>query len=550
MLISIVPAASASDREWSTTSWKHENCAMLLEDMGLFNGTANGDYELYRAATRSEALVMLIRILGKENNAKWCTDKHNFADVPEGNWAYPYVAYGYKKGYASGTSKVTFEPNAYINLDSYITFMLRALGYSDKNGDFKYNEALEKAEKIGMVLKNAYYSGDDPCLRDDCVYLTVKALNTKMKNSDFTLGEFLSSQGVFSKDMISEIAKVVAGSDYTIGKALKNNHKVRPVDTNTFDEYDESWKRISSMYYNFYGDNPAGHRATYFTYNSSNKVKEVCAISGFVMNMGIKKYNYVEGKLTSIDGETGCSDGTTFHKHEFGGFITVPSYKYEYDSNGVLKKIFDEGFSEEYVVEYSNDGKTAYVNDVSIPRQFTSPGSIFFDCTVNMDKEQNEYIAPFGKGITKVVFEGVDRNDNRNKYKLEFCFNDDGTMKKTTFYINGYVYYVGEYNSYGKLKREENYRINYEWVSNVIALSSIAVGSELQETSKYNYNDEGLLTEVEFHNLLEDNRFSALFTYYGNKKLNRAIAKNRYGISLVYRVCYDDKGNVIFKNQY
>ena len=67
--------------------------------MGLFLGTDHG-YELDRAATRVEGVVMLIRMLGEEEAALAYTGAQPFRDVPE--WASKYVAYAYGMGYTKG----------------------------------------------------------------------------------------------------------------------------------------------------------------------------------------------------------------------------------------------------------------------------------------------------------------------------------------------------------------------------------------------------------------------------------------------------------------
>lgn len=58
-------------------------------------------FELGRAMTRSEAVTMLVRLLGRENEAlsgKWETP---FTDVPA--WAEPYVGLAYENGLTTGT---------------------------------------------------------------------------------------------------------------------------------------------------------------------------------------------------------------------------------------------------------------------------------------------------------------------------------------------------------------------------------------------------------------------------------------------------------------
>lgn len=62
----------------------HEENAIKLKSLGLFMGTDKG-FELERAPTRTEALVLLLRLLGKENEAMMSSCAHPFNDVP--TWA-------------------------------------------------------------------------------------------------------------------------------------------------------------------------------------------------------------------------------------------------------------------------------------------------------------------------------------------------------------------------------------------------------------------------------------------------------------------------------
>lgn len=56
------------------------NCADRLKDVGLFQGTNQG-YQLDKAPTRAEASAMLVRLLGKEEEAKGLTYTAPFTDL-------------------------------------------------------------------------------------------------------------------------------------------------------------------------------------------------------------------------------------------------------------------------------------------------------------------------------------------------------------------------------------------------------------------------------------------------------------------------------------
>ena len=132
MFCCMMPAAFAASDEATAA-------ADELYALGLFNGTgtdANGNpnFDLDRAPTRYEAVTMLVRLLGKDGEAKAGTWKTPFTDVVD--WAKPYVGFAYANGLTAGTSATTFGGGAAVSASQYLTFVLRALGY-DNSVDFK-----------------------------------------------------------------------------------------------------------------------------------------------------------------------------------------------------------------------------------------------------------------------------------------------------------------------------------------------------------------------------------------------------------------------------
>ena len=122
---------------------KYQDYAERLARINVFRGTGDG-FDLEREPTRLEGLVMLVRLLGAEEEANQITEyTFPFDDVPR--WGRGYVQYAYENGLTKGVSKTKFGSHGLIDARSYITFLLRALGYSDQHGDFAWNEAIELA---------------------------------------------------------------------------------------------------------------------------------------------------------------------------------------------------------------------------------------------------------------------------------------------------------------------------------------------------------------------------------------------------------------------
>ena len=180
--------------------------ADALSDLGLFSGCTNG-YNLERSSTRTEGLVMLLRLLGEENRALNYKGSHPFTDVP--SWADRYVAYAYEKGYTSGVSENLFGSQKTLTLNDYMTFLLRALEYNDKNGDFTWANSADAAIDAGILSQSEVQAIKDRNIfyRDDLVYTSYKVLFANCKNETFKLSDKLISSGIFTQTEFTLVQK-------------------------------------------------------------------------------------------------------------------------------------------------------------------------------------------------------------------------------------------------------------------------------------------------------------------------------------------------------
>ena len=188
-----VGAATAAMLTASAFAANYTNCADSLHEMGLFQGTQNG-YDLDRTPTRAEAAVMLVRLLGKEAEAKALTYTAPFTDLK--GWEKPYVQYLYSNGLANGTSQTTFHPTGKCTAQMYAVFLLRALGYSD-TADFSYANAIETAREQGIY--DTGIINVQNFLRDDAAAASYTALSVSPKNSEGTLLDQLVSENAITE---------------------------------------------------------------------------------------------------------------------------------------------------------------------------------------------------------------------------------------------------------------------------------------------------------------------------------------------------------------
>ncbi len=157
--------------------------AAALHEMGLFLGTDTpygSGYDLESAPTRIQGLVLFLRLLGEEQAALAYTGSVTFADVPD--WALPYAAYAYDKGYTKGQGidgqwRVIFGSEDPLTARDYVTFLLRALGYVEGES-FRWETALADAQSLGVLTGGeGAMLAQKPFLRAQTVYLSYFALD-------------------------------------------------------------------------------------------------------------------------------------------------------------------------------------------------------------------------------------------------------------------------------------------------------------------------------------------------------------------------------------
>jgi len=173
---------------------REEAFAAALKQLGLFQGTAGG-FELERAPSRTEAVVLLIRLLGKDGEAtRYDPERCPFDDVAD--WARGYLAYAYDTGLAKGVGGGKFGGGS-ATVQQFLTFVLRAMGYSDAAGeDFTWDHPEDLATRLGVV------AGEGDLMnftRGTCVRIMEAALRNSRKDG-VRLYEKLVSDGVFTEE--------------------------------------------------------------------------------------------------------------------------------------------------------------------------------------------------------------------------------------------------------------------------------------------------------------------------------------------------------------
>ena len=196
---------------WLPASAAHVSGAeaiAALETLELVRGTGNG-FEPERAPNRSEALVMLLRLLGRETEALAETADCPFAD---GGWAAAYITYAYRNGLVQGVGGDRFGSDEPVSVRDYLTMVLRTLGYSDsgEDADFSWERSIAFADSIGLT--HGEYKASDRFLREDMALVSYTALTLELKGRDETLIRHLYLDGVVSGAALKKTRLAYAAS--------------------------------------------------------------------------------------------------------------------------------------------------------------------------------------------------------------------------------------------------------------------------------------------------------------------------------------------------
>ncbi len=314
MCVSIMPAISlAANRTYDY----EEGMAQDLKELGLFKGVSDTDFALGRKPTRVEALTMLIRLLGKEKTAVQGSWKHPFNDVPA--WADSYVGYAYQNGITNGVSDTSFGTGD-ANSQMYLTFVLRALGYTDKNGeDFLWNNPYTLAKTAG-ILYDCVNTTD--FLRADVVLVSYAALSANIKGTTQSLAQKLIKDKVFTYDDYLKYYKPEALDNYKTSPveytAEQIYHNCSPAVfyVEVYDKWGDAFASGSGFFINDTGTAVTNYHviedavSAKITLSDTQQVYDVVGVYDFnkqedwaVIRVAITKSAYLEiGDASSITG--------------------------------------------------------------------------------------------------------------------------------------------------------------------------------------------------------------------------------------------------------
>ena len=177
-----------------------ESLAVVLKALGLFNGVSDIDFALDLAPDRTQALVMMLRLMGLEGAAQSEFGIHPFQDLDAYRWAEPYIGYAYRHGLTKGVTETAFGGSSLADARTYLTFVLRALGYSEgRDGDFTWDDPTPLARSLGLLPESVRL---DDFRRGDVVAVSYAALSARCKGRSTTLAQDLAARGILSQEAL------------------------------------------------------------------------------------------------------------------------------------------------------------------------------------------------------------------------------------------------------------------------------------------------------------------------------------------------------------
>ncbi len=174
--------------------------AEALRELGIFKGNGDG-FALGDRPTRIEAAVVLLRLMGKEQEALEENLPNPFADVPD--WADAQIGYLYQNGVVKGLSESAFG-NEPVDFNQAMTMILRLLGYDDGAGDFLWSSAALQAKELGVFTPRSFeeIAASETFTRQSLVSCVFSALQATLKGGGTTLMKKLLDDSVLTGEQI------------------------------------------------------------------------------------------------------------------------------------------------------------------------------------------------------------------------------------------------------------------------------------------------------------------------------------------------------------
>ena len=159
----------------------YATAAANLSEKGILTGYPDGTFGPEKTIIRAEITAVIIRMLGKDADAKALGGTASFADVDVTNWASGYIALASKEGIVNGYG-AEFKPQNPVKFEEAITMVVRAVGLEnevEKDAADWSKGYLDVAREKG-ILNGLTGSKGESATRGDVAVMVYNGLNMKV----------------------------------------------------------------------------------------------------------------------------------------------------------------------------------------------------------------------------------------------------------------------------------------------------------------------------------------------------------------------------------
>ena len=158
-----------------------DDCGEILVKMNLLAGYPDGTLKLENNITRAEFSVLIMKMLGYNNDNIDISVEKDFKDLNKKHWAYKNVLKANELGYLSGYEDNTFRPSNNLTYAECCSILTSVLGYkSDLKGKWPDN-VMNMADKLGINKNLSLKNSKDLVSRGEVAIMIVNSLEINIK---------------------------------------------------------------------------------------------------------------------------------------------------------------------------------------------------------------------------------------------------------------------------------------------------------------------------------------------------------------------------------
>lgn len=199
MSIALVGVCAGFRDEKTVSDANAEQAAMeLLSEKGLIQGYPDGELHPEDALTRAQAVVLILRASGFEDDRWFREDVALFLDVPRSHWASGYIYYGVHTQVLNGMADGTFAPDEEVTCAQMVKMLICLLEIEDEG--FVYpQDYMMKGQSFGL-LEGMTCKQEEKINRGQAALMLSRAMAIECKDGKTLLDRYAASKGIIEEN--------------------------------------------------------------------------------------------------------------------------------------------------------------------------------------------------------------------------------------------------------------------------------------------------------------------------------------------------------------